>query len=405
MLSTTDTFRALRHKNFKLFFIGQLFSLVGTWMQQVALGWLVYRLTHSALMLGAVSFASQIPVLFVGWWGGVVADRLPKRNLVAFTQFLSLVQAAVLAWLTLTGRIQIWEIMALSLMLGVVNAFDMPTRQSLFAELVDDRRDLPNAIALNSTIFNAARLIGPSIAGITVALYGEGICFVINSVSFLMVIGCLLLITVGAKPASRPAVSYLAYMKEGIVYAWNTGHIRTMLLLVGLTSIAGTPYTVLMPIFAGDILKGGPDTLGYLMGMIGLGALAGALSLARRNLAEGLEQRVWKAVSLFGGALILFSLSTNLWLSLLILPVAGFGLITHMVSTNTILQSTVPDELRGRVMSFYSMMFVGLTPIGSLIAGTVSHGIGVRWTVAICGVICLAGGLVFRVKSGVRSEE
>lgn len=398
----TQIFQALKYKNFKLFFIGQLFSLTGTWMQQVALGWLVYRLTHSALLLGAVSFFSQIPMLLMGLWGGVVADRVPRHRLIIFTQVLSLLQAAILAALTLSGRISVAEIMVLSLVLGIINAFDIPARQSFFAELVE-RKDLPNAIALNSTIFNASKLVGPSVAGLIVAFYGEGICFLVNSASFLLVIGCLLLMKLEPRPAKPAISSFLAHMKEGVVYAWGVSQVRALLLLVGLASIAGTPYTVLMPIFAGDILKGGPDTLGYLMGSVGFGALAGALTLARRNRTEGLELSVWKATALFGASLVFFAFSTSFWLSILILPLAGFGMITQMASVNTILQTTVPDELRGRVMSFYAMMFVGLTPIGSIIAGGVSHWIGVEWTVAICGVICLAGGLVFRVKSGVRA--
>jgi MFS family permease len=387
--------RALRHRNFQLFFAGQLISLVGTWMQTVAQSWLVYRMTGSAFLLGAVGFSSQIPVFIMAPVGGIVADRHNRRRVVISTQVASMILAGILAALTLSGRVQVWQIMVLASGLGVVNAFDIPARQAFLIDMVG-REDLMNAIALNSSMFNGARVIGPAVAGILVASIGEGWCFFANAVSYIAVIVGLLLMRIEHPAKLAPAGSPLENILEGFAYARNTGPIRAILLLLGLVSFVGMPYTVLMPVFADQILHGGARGLGILMGATGVGALLGAVSLAARVGVKGLGRLIAWCAGGFGLSLILFSFSRIFWLSTLLLLPVGFFMMVQMASSNTLVQSVVQDRLRGRVMSVYSMMFMGMAPFGALSAGTVAHHLGAPWTVALGGVACMVGAVLFR---------
>ncbi len=393
--SIKQTLRALRYRNYRLFFTGQGISLIGTWMERIALGWLVYKLTDSAFLLGLVSFLSQIPTFLLATVAGVLADRYNKHKIVIITQILAMVQAFILAILTLTHSVNIWHIMILSVVLGLINAFDMPTRQSFVVELVDDKKDLSNAIALNSSMFNAARLIGPTIAGILISLFGEGICFLINAFSYIAVITALLLMKIQPIVFNSKKVKVLHGLKEGIKYAYNFKPIRALLLFIGLVSLAGMPYTVLMPIFAKDILHGNANTLGFLYGAVGIGALCGAFYLASRKTVLGLDKWIAIAASIFGFGLVLFSFSRNLILSLLLMLFTGFGMMMQMASTNTLLQTLVDDDKRGRIMSLYVMAFMGTAPFGSLIAGSLASRIGAPLTVLLSGIVVLIGAAIF----------
>jgi MFS family permease len=389
--------RSLRHRNFQLFFAGQLISLTGTWMQSVAQSWLVYRLTDSGLLLGLVGFAGQFPVLLLAPVGGSVADEFSRHRIVLATQAASMFLALTLAFLTLAGQVQIWHVFVLAALMGVVNAFDIPARQAFLVEMVG-RSDLMNAIALNSSMFNGARIIGPAVAGILVALIGEGWCFLLNGVSYIAVLAGLLAMRLPAREVSPRKGSALGHIIEGIQYVARTGPIRTLLLLLGLISLMGTPFSVLMPIFADRILHGGPSGMGLLLGASGVGALAGALMLAARTNVRGLGR--WVAVSavVFGASLVLFSLSRSFTLSMLLLIPVGFFMMVEMGSTNTLIQAMVPDHYRGRVMAIYSMMFMGMAPFGALLAGTLSRFMGAPATVAAGGLACLAGGVLFSIK-------
>ncbi len=386
--------RALRHRNFQLFFGGQFISLIGTWIQTVAQSWLVYRLTGSSLLLGAVGFSSQIPVFLVAPIGGTITDRHNRHRLVIATQTASMVLAFILAWLTLSGRIQIWQIFVLAALLGVVNAFDIPGRQAFLVDMVG-REDLMNAIALNSSMFNGARIVGPAVAGLMVAAIGEGWCFFANAISYLAVIAGLLMMKVRAYDTPARTASALENMLEGFQYVRQTGPIRSLLLLLGLISLVGMPYAVLMPIFADRILHSGARGLGLLMGATGVGALFGALILAAKQGLKGLGK--WVAVCSigFGVSLILFAFSRSLWLSMVLLLPVGFTMMVQMASSNTLIQSMVPDHLRGRVMAVYSMMFMGMAPFGSLFAGAIADRLGAPITLAIGGVACIAGSTLF----------
>jgi MFS family permease len=381
--------RALRHRNFQLFFGGQLISLIGTWMQSVAQSWLVYRLTGSALLLGSVGFASQIPVFLFSPLGGIAADRFNRRQIVIATQIASMVLAFGLAVPTLLGKVQVWEVFTLAALLGVVNAFDIPGRQSFLVDMVG-REDLMNAIALNSSMFNGARVVGPAIAGILVARIGEGWCFFANAVSYLAVIVGLLLMKVHI-PVRGVMGSPLEHVLEGFRFVERTTPIRALLLLLGLVSLVGMPYVVLMPIFADKILHGGARGLGILMGATGIGALFGALTLAFRDGVKGLGRWVARCCAGFGASLILFSWSHNFWLSVVLLLPVGYTMMLQMACSNTLIQVMVPDALRGRVMSVYSMMFMGMAPIGALLGGALADRLGAQITVGIGGVACVAG--------------
>ena len=388
------TLRALRHRNFQLFFTGQLISLIGTWMQTVAQSWLVYRMTGSSLLLGTVAFASQIPIFLLAPLGGTVVDRVNRHRVVISTQVSAMILAFILAALTLTHRITVWEIVVLASLLGVVNAFDIPGRQAFLVEMVG-KEDLMNAIALNSSMFNGARVIGPAVAGVLVATIGEGWCFFANAVSYIAVIIGLLLMTIERPLRFEYSGSPLEHVLEGFRFARNTAPIRTLLILIGMISLSAMPYTVLMPIFADKILHGGARGLGLLMGATGVGALCGAIALAMRTEIRGLSRWISSAAAGFGASLILFAFSRVFWLSFLLLIPAGFSMMLQMSASNTLIQAMVPDRLRGRVMALYSMMFMGMAPIGSLLAGILAQKLGSPLTVMIGGLICLIGAAYF----------
>jgi MFS family permease len=388
------TLRALGYRNFRLFFGGQLISVIGTWMQNIAQAWLVYRLSGSSVQLGAVSFAGQIPILFLAPLGGIVADRYSKRRVVIATQIASMLLAFALAGLTLTKTIQVWHVFVLASLLGVVNAFDIPTRQAFQVEMVG-KPDLMNAIALNSSLFNASRVIGPAIAGILVAVIGEGWCFFVNAVSYIAVITGLLMMTVEEREPGARGASPLADVVEGFRFVIRNLPVRAILTLLGVVSLTGMPYMVLMPIFADRILHGGPRALGWLMGFAGMGALAGALRLASRTELKGLNRWLPVASFAFGVTLVGFAWSHAFWLSACILLPAGFSMMIEMASSNTLLQSMVPDELRGRVMSVYSMVFMGMAPFGALFSGVAADRFGAPWTVTGSGAFCMLAAIVY----------
>lgn len=390
-----ETFRALRSRNYRLFFSGQILSLIGTWMESVAMSWLVYRLTGSEVLLGTVAFASQIPMFCVAPFAGVLTDRMPKQRLLIITQSLSMVLAFALAFLVLTNRIHVWHIVVLSVGVGMVNAFDMPARQAYVPQLVDDRADLSNAIALNSTMFNVARLIGPAVAGITIRFLGEGICFAINTLSFLCVIFALTKMTTNEVPYVGPKRNALRDLREGASYAWSLHPIRVLLGLIAVASLASGAYSVLLPVFAKDVFHGDSGTLGYLYGAVGLGALVSATMLARRASVVGLARWILMSSTVFGVSLAIFGLAPSPWVGAPILAFVGFGAMLHMGSTNTLLQTFVDDSMRGRVMAFYTMSFVGTMPIGSLLAGSSSNLIGPTWTLALFSLVTLLGSLGF----------
>ena len=397
------TLRTLRYRNMQLFFSGQTISLVGTWMQNVAQAWLVYRLTGSSLLLGVVAFASQIPIFLLSPVGGTVADRYNRHRVVIATQTTSMVLAAILATLTLGHWIKVWELIVLASSLGVVNAFDIPARQSFLVEMVG-REDLMNAIALNSSMFNGARVVGPAIAGILVASIGEGWCFFANAVSFIAVITGLLMMKI--VPRKRePHSSMMEHIAEGFRFAQRTTPVRNLLYLVGLISLAGVPYTVLMPIFADRILHGGAWGLGLLMGATGVGAMVGALTLASRTGVRGLGRIAAFSAAGFGASLVIFAFSRNFIFSMIILVPTGFTLMTQMACANTLIQAMVPDRLRGRMMALYSMMFMGMAPLGGLFGGIAADWIGAPWAVAIGGIACVVAAGIFYLKlPAVRME-
>lgn len=387
--------RALRHRNFQLFFSGQLVSLVGTWMDNIAEAWLVYRLTGSSLLLGTVAFCGQFPVFLLAPLGGMAADRFHRRSIVVVTQTSAMVLAGILATLTLLGRITVWEILLIDTLQGVVNAFDIPARQAFLVEMVG-REDLINAIALNSSMFNGARILGPSVAGILVASIGEGWCFFANAVSYIAVIAGLLLMKLNYAPRPPQKATPFENILEGFQFVRRTGPMRAIIMLIGLVSIVAVPYSVLMPIFADRILHGGPRALGILMSGAGLGALLGALTLATRHGVKGLGRWIAAGAAGFGFSLILFSFSRSFWLSVALLVPVGYGVMLQMSSSNTMIQAMVPDELRGRVMAVYTMMFMGMAPMGALFAGFMADRITAPWTVALGGLAAIVGAAVFR---------
>jgi len=403
--------RALRHRNFQLFFSGQLISLIGTWMQTVAQSWLVYRLTGSGLKLGAVGFASQIPVFLIAPLGGIVADRSNRKHVVIGTQVASMILAFILAALTLTNRITVPEIFVLAALLGVVNAFDIPGRQSFLVDMVG-KEDLMNAIALNSSMFNGARVIGPAIAGVLVARLGEGWCFFANGASYIAVIAGLMMMNVHAPARVSAKTSPWEHILEGFQFVNRTAPIRALMILLGLVSVTGMPYVVLMPIFADRILHSGGQQfasligshdlgavrLGILMGAAGVGALLGALTLAVRSGVKGLGRWVSVCCAGFGVSLTLFSFSRSFWLSVLLLLPVGYFIMLQMASSNTLIQVMVPDALRGRTMAVYSMMFMGMAPVGALLGGAISDRLGAPITVAIGGVASVLGAWWFSVQ-------
>ena len=391
-------FRSLRYRNYRLFFSGQSISLIGTWMQRIAMPWLVYHLTGSAFLLGLVSFAGQIPTFLLAPVAGVVTDKYSKYRVLLITQVFSLIQALILAILSLTGIIQIWHIVLLSIALGCINAFDVPSRHSFVIEMVEKKEDLGNAIALNSMMFNGARLIGPSVAGIMLATAGEGICFLINAISYIFVVVSLLMMQVQKKEEKQKSGNMLNDMKEGLNYTFGFPPIKHLLILLGVVSLMGSSYQVLMPVFAKEILHGDSSTFGFLMGAAGLGALIGALFLASRETLIKLGRIIPVASALFGAGLVTLSFSRNISASLLLMIIIGVGMMLHTASSNTILQTITDDDKRGRVMSFYTMAIMGTAPFGSLLAGSLAKIIGTPYTILIGGLSCIAGAFFFYKK-------
>jgi MFS family permease len=390
--------RALRSRNYRLFIGGQGISLVGTWIQQIAMSWLVYTLTHSAFLLGVVGFSSQIGMFVLSPLAGVVADRINRHRMLILTQSLAMVQALVLGLLVIAHSVAVWQIVVLSLFISVVNAFDMPTRQAFVVDMIDDRSDLANAIALNSSMVNGARLVGPAVAGVLIAAAGVGACFLINAASYVAVIVALLAMRIPARPPRGPARRIRHELREGFAYTFGFRPTREIILLLALVSVAAMPYATLMPIFAVQILHGGPSTLGFLSAASGVGALAGAVVLASRRSVRGLGRWIPIACGGFGAALVGFGLSHSLALSLLLQAAAGLAMLVHLAVSNTILQTIVDDEWRGRVMSFYGMAFMGMMPFGSLLAGALAHRIGAPLTVVLGGALCVAGAVVFAAR-------
>ena len=391
----SHAWRALRHRNFRLFFGGQSISLIGTWMTRIATAWLVYRLTKSALLLGTVSFVGQIPTFLLAPFAGVLVDRLNRRHVLIWTQTLAMLQSLALAWLTLTHRITIHDVLALSAFQGVINAFDMPGRQAFMVQMVEDRADLSNAIAINSSMVNLARLIGPSFAGLVIAASNEGWCFFVDGISYIAVIISLLLMRVHVAELKRAAAPMFEQMREGWQYVSTFVPIRNILLLFALVSLMGMPYMVLMPLFAAQVLHGGAHTLGFLMGTAGVGALISALSLVVRKSVRGLIKMIPIAAAVFGAGLILFGLSHVVWISLVLMTTVGFGMMQGLTASNTIIQTLVPEDKRGRVMSYYTAAFVGMAPFGSLLAGSLAHWIGAPRTVMLTGTCCILGAAWF----------
>ncbi len=394
--------RALRHRNYRLFFVGQGTSLVGTWITRVALSWLVYRLTKSEAMLGVVGFAGQIPTFVVAPLAGVLVDRWNRHRVLVVTQVLSLLQSAALAALALTDRITVAQVLALAAFQGLINAFDTPARQAMVVELIDDRADLSNAIALNSTLVNGARLVGPSIAGALIVAVGEGWCFTVDAISYVAVIASLLAMRLVPRPRPPHTTRVWAELRAGFAYARAFAPIRALLLLLAMVSLTGVPYMVLMPVFAADVLGGQAHLLGVLTGAVGLGAVTGALWLAARPTVRGLDHALVGAATVFALGLIGFGLSRWLWLSLPLLVATGAGMMTTMAATNTLVQTLVDEDKRGRVMSFYTMAFFGMAPFGALAGGAAAARIGAPATVAIGGALTLVAVALFvRARPGV----
>ena len=386
--------RSLRHRNFRLFAAGQLISMTGTWVQLVAQSWLIYRLTGRATLLGLVGFAGNFPIFLLAPIGGALADRFERRRIIVVTQAISMVLAFVLAGLTLGGVVREWHIVALAAGLGIIHAFDIPARQSFLVEMVG-RDDLINAIGLNSSLFNGARMIGPAVAGVLVAAVGEGWCFFINAISFAAVLVALLAIRV--PPFQAPAkTSTLSRIREGFAFAVHERPVRALLVMLSFLSLVGMPFMVLMPVFADRVLFGGPAAYGILMSAAGMGALAGAIALASKRDVRGLGGWVARAAIGFGALLAVFSLSRSMWLSVLLLLPIGFSMMVQISSSNTLIQTMVPDALRGRVMSVYSMMFMGMAPLGALLSGWSADRIGAPRTVLIGGTACVIAAAIFR---------
>ena len=391
--------RALRHRNYRLFFGGQSASLIGTWITRVATSWLIYRLTGSELLLGLVGFCGQIPTLLLAPLTGVLVDRWHRHRILLVTQVLSMVQSLVLAALTFAGVIRVWQVLVLQVAQGVINAFDTPARQAFVVEMVDDRADLPNAIALNSSMVNGSRVLGPSIGGAIIAAVGEAWCFAIDGISYLFVIASLLAMRLPVRARVHlPGADLGSEIRGGLQYVTRSVPIRTALILLAIVSAMGMPYTVLMPVVAARVLGGGPSTLGLLMTATGVGALGGALYLASRTSVVGLGRVIMFATLLFGASLVAFSASRRLWLSLALLPLVGAGFMIQMAATNTVLQTLVEDRFRGRVMAFYTMAFLGTAPIGSLFAGVLAERIGAPLTIALGGGVCCMAALWFGSK-------
>ncbi len=390
--------RALSHRNYRLWFGGQGTSLIGTWMQMIAMSWLVYRLTNSPFLLSLVTFTGSVPMFLFASIAGTFVDGWNRHKLLIATQTAAMVQAGILAALTLTGHIAIWHIFVLSFSLGVINAFDMPTRQAFVVEMVEDRADLGNAIALNSAMFNGARLVGPSLAGLTVAAFGEGVCFLLNSLSFLAVLLALLAMRLRHKAARRRTSRPFEGLKEGYRYAFGFAPIRYLLLVLVILNFFGMQYVVLMPVFARDILHGGAHTQGFLVAASGVGAFVSAIFLASRKSVVGLERMAFQGLALFGLSVMAFGFSRNFFLSLVLMAFAGVFMMIVLISCNTIIQTIVDEDKRGRVMSFHAMSTVGSMPFGALAAGALASYVGAPYTVFVSSACCVTAACIFGLK-------
>ena len=388
-------FRSLKYRNYRLFFSGQGISLIGTWMQRIAMPWLVYQMTGSALLLGVVSFAGQIPTFVLSPFAGVLTDRLNRYHVLLVTQIASLIQASILAWLALSGNIQIWQIIVLSVALGCINAFDVPSRQSFVIDMVGRKEDLGNAIALNSLMFNGARIIGPSLAGIILVSTNEGVCFLINAVSYIFVIGSLLSMKINLVVVRKKSSEIFNELREGLSYTFGFSPIRHLLILLGIVSLMGMSYSVLMPVFAKEVLSGDSHTYGFLMGAAGFGALLGAIFLASRETVLKLGRIIPAAALLFGTGLIVLSFTNIFSLSMVLMVFIGLGMMLQTAASNTVLQTITEDDKRGRVMSFYTMAVMGTAPFGSLMSGALAKSIGTRYTILFGGVVTIIGALFF----------
>ncbi len=389
------TFRSLQYRNYRLFFGGQSISLIGTWIQRIAMPWLVYDISHSVVLLGIVGFASQIPTFLLASFAGVIVDRSNRYHILIAAQILAMLQALALASLFFMDTIQVWHVIALSILLGVINAFDVPARQSFLVEMVEKKEDLGNAIALNSTMVNGARLLGPSIAGIFIAVAGEGTCFLINGLSYIVVIASLLRMKVKPKEQIKKTTNVIHELSDGFKYTFGFFPIKSIILLLATISLMGMSYSILMPVFAKEVLHGNSNTFGFLMGASGLGALCGALYLASRRNAVGLERLIPVAAVVFGGGLIALSFSSIFWVSMLMMVITGLGMMLVMASSNTVIQTVVDDNKRGRVMSFYAMAFMGTAPFGSLLSGGLAKIIGTPLTLSVAGTTCIIGALLY----------
>jgi len=392
----TQIFSSLRSKNYRLYFYGQGISLIGTWIQNIALSWLVYRLTGSVFLLGLVGFTTQIPTFILTPFTGVITDRYDRLAIMRGAQVLFMIHAFVMAFLVLSGHIEVWHIIALSIVFGIINAFDAPARQSLVIDLIDDPKNLGNAIALNSAIFNGARLVGPAIAGMLIAVVGEGICFMINAISFIFVIGALWQIKIVKERVAPPEKDFKKSFFEGLRYTFGTKEIRNLILLLGVMSLTAFPSIVLLPAYAKEILHGGADTLGFLMSALGAGALIGALYMASRKSTKGLENIIAVTTMVLAVMISLTGFTNSMWLALVSLSIGGVTMILTLSSINTLLQTTTEERMRGRVMSFYAMALMGTQPIGNLIAGSVATGIGIPWTMIIGGAVTFIAAIVWK---------
>ena len=397
-ISIKNIFSSLHSRNYRIFFIGQGVSLIGTWIQNIALSWLVYRLTGSVFLLGLVGFTNQIPTFILSPFAGVLSDRYNRKKIMILAQLFFLLQALIMALLVLTDTIEVWHIITLSLVFGLISAFDAPARQSLVIDLIDKPEDLGNAIALNSAIFNGARLIGPAIAGLTIAAFGEGICFLLNTLSFVAIIVALLMIKIPVKQLSIHSSNFTKSFTEGLIYTFQSVQIRTLILLLAILSLVGYPFMILLPAYAKEILSGSSDTLGFLMSALGAGALAGAIYMAGRKSLTGLNKIISVNICLFGLAIILTSFSEKVPYSLVLLFFGGLSMILSLAAINTVIQTVADEDKRGRVMSFYAMALMGTQPIGNLLAGTVASGIGIPLTFLIGGVITVLSGICFGFK-------
>ncbi len=401
------TLRAFRHRNFRLFFYGQSLSLIGTWIQQIAMAWLVYRMTGSAFLLGLAAFAGQIPILLLAPLGGIWADRYDRRKLLMATQALAMAQALALALLTYTGLIQVWHIIAMAAALGVIMAFDTPLRQTFVPQMVPSKEDLPAAIAFNGFMQNTGRMIGPTIAGMLLVYFSEAFCFLVNGVSKIAVIIAIVQMNVAPNVRTPGKASLLRGLAEGIRYAWDLVPIRLLLPMMALISFMATPYQTLLPIFAKEIFGGGAHTLGFLMGAAGFGSVLAPVYLASRREVRGLTRLVLGGMLLTGATLMLFAYSQLLWLSMVMIALTGLGIIMAVQAISTIFQTIVDDEMRGRIMSLFTVAFLGVSPVGSLAAGALAAAIGAEHTLFVGGACCVIGGIVLwrqlpRLRANIR---